>query len=223
MMWGMDRQRSAPAYALNRALTDVNFALQTLWNRAEERTYWTESTLAITLPAAQASIALPDAIQNVNGPCRIAATKRELTPAGTLSELDAFADTFLDGGAATLPVVYHVERGRQDATDPAGCILHVSPAPINETGLLLEVTLEAPRYTAGDLAACPLLPIPHRYVESLLLPIARYRAASFYHFEQPDRMPQIEAEYAEAARAIGLADPLPGNSGDQRPRRGGDA
>jgi hypothetical protein len=89
--------------------------------------------------------------------------------------------------------------------------------------LILSVTLEAPRYTAGDLAGCPLLPIPHRYVESLLLPIARYRAASFYHFEQPDRMPQIEAEYAEAARAIGLADPLPGNSGDQRTRRGGDA
>lgn len=223
MMWGIDRRSSAPHYVITRALTDINFALQTMWNRAEERTYWTESTLTLTIPATTSSLALTDSIQNVNGPCRLASDKRNLTPTGTLAELESFIDTYLDGFTSDVPIAYHIERGRQDATDPARCVLHVAPAPVAETNLLLEVTLEAPRYVLGDLATCPLLPIPHRYVESLLLPIARMRASSFYLFSQPDRLPQIEAEFMEASRALGLADPLPGNSGDQRQRRGGEA
>ena len=92
--------------------------------------------------------------------------------------------------------------------------MKVAPAPAEPTELMVDVVLEAPRFTWNDVDRCPRVPMPHRYVESLLLPIARYQAMSGHLAVAPERRAQIEAEYAAARLGLELADPLPGKSGD---------
>lgn len=220
MLWGIACIKNAPKFAIERAINDVNAALQMIWNHAADRTYWTGSTLTLNFADGAMKIDLPNSIQNVIGPCRRADNKRPLVPVGTMGELDTFSDLYLDSQTAEEPLAYHVERLAQTGTDPARCILHVTPEVQGDAmDLELDVVMEAPRFIISDLDTCPLIPIPHQYVETLLLPIARYRAAGFTMlFNRPERQEVIDREYEESRLALGLADPLPGNSGDNRPQ-----
>ena len=213
-MWGIFNRCAAPDFAIARAIKDVNAALQLVWNNADARSYWSSSTLTLTFATDEDSQDLPDNIQKVVGPCRIESTRRPLAIIATIGELESFASLYLEGDSATEPVAYHIERLNQTGNDPAKTILRVTPAPTEETDILLEVINEAPRFTANDLGSCPIVPIPHTYVESLLLPIARYQASSFYLFRKADQKPTIDREYQQAMISLGLADPLPGKSGD---------
>lgn len=220
MLWGIDCLKSAPNFALERAMTDLNAALQMVWNQAKDRTYWTSETLSLNLLLDETSIDLPNDIQNVTGPLRRADNKRPLTPVGTMGELETFSDLYLEGTIPTEPVAYHIDRMKQAGNDPARCVLHVTPE-VHEASIdfLLDVVKEAPRFTLADLDTCPLVPIPHQYVETLLLPIVRYRASGFtLLFNSQDRQETIDREYQEARIALGLADPLPGNAGDNQPK-----
>ena len=213
-MWGILCLKTAPDYARDRAINDLNSALQTVWNQAENRDYWSKETLTLTLATAVASQDLANDVQNVTGNCRLSTSKRTLIPIGSLGELETFTDLYLEGDTVSEPIGYHIERKAQAANDPVKCVFHVAPAPTVETAFLIEVVKEAPRFSPVDLVACTLLPIPHRYVETLLLPIARYRATSYYLFDSAANKSVIEAEYSEARVALGMADPLPGDAGD---------
>ena len=216
-MWGMFSKCNAPDFAIERALNDINAALQMVWNNAEERNYWSKEALTITLADGASSQDLPDNIQNVVGPCRRADNRRPLAHLGTIGELETFEDLYLDGETADEPLAYHIERTNQTGNDPAKCVFRVTPAVAGSSiDFVLEVVKEAPRFTTGDLVACPVVPIPHRYVESLLLPIARYQASTFYLFRKADQKETIDREYQQARISLGLADPLPGKSGDNK-------
>ena len=215
-MWGVFNRCSAPDFAKDEAINIINSSLQLVWNNANERSYWSASTLTLTFAAAASSQDLSDSIQNVVGPCRLADTRRPLAPIGTIGELETFADLYLEGDAVTEPVAYYIDRLNQVGNDPAKTVLHVVPAPTVETDFMLEVVLEAPRFSTNDLATCPVVPIPHRYVESLFLPIARYQASTFHLFRKGDQKETIDREYLQARAALGLADPLPGKSGDNK-------
>ena len=221
MLWGIDCPKNAPKFAVRRALNDVNAALQMVWNQAENRSYWTNETITLTLTDGQNTLNLDDSIQNVVGPCRLASSHRALTPIGSINELENFADLYLDGAALATPIAYHIERLSQSGPDPARCIFHVTPTVQGaNVNLLLDIVREAPRFTVEDLDTCPLIPIPHQYVETLLLPIARYRASGFVMlFTAKDQTDQINREYQEARVELGLADPLPGDSGDNTPKK----
>lgn len=216
-MWGIFCRLSAPGYALDRALSDINQALQLVWNNADGRTFWTNQTLEIILGDGESSQDLGDDIQTVTGPCRRQDNRLPLSTIGTIGELETFTDTYLDGNATDVPVAYHIERLAQAGNDPARTIFHTNSAVSGvDVTFLLEVVKEAPRFTRGDLVACPLVPIPHGYVESLLLPVARYNASSYYLFRLTDQKETIDREYQQARKQLGLADPLPGNSGDNK-------
>lgn len=220
-LWGIECRKNAPEFTVERALNDINGAIQTVWNRAKERTYWTNETLTLTFAMAATSQALTDTIQNVVGPCRRSDDKTPLIPTGTLAELEGFSLLFLDGEVPTEPVAYHIDREAQTGNDPAKCTLHIYPGPSEETNFLLDVVKEAPRYSVSDLDTCPIVPIPHRYAETLLLPIVRYKASTYWLFANPETAESINREYAQAMLSLGLADPLPGNSGDNKPDREG--
>ena len=209
MMWGIESPCKAPDYARRRALNDLNNALQVVWNQARDRDYWTRATETITLASGISSQVLDDDIQNVIGPARVESTLQPLSPIGTRGELDQFADLFLDSADASGPVAYFIERTNQTGNDPARCTFHVTPAPTESTDFLLDLVREAPRFQDTDIDSCPRIPIPHRYIESLLLPVARYYAMSCHLFVFPERKEQIEAEYAAAMGLMDNANPLP--------------
>lgn len=211
-LWGFLCAKSAPRYALERAITDINTALQLVWNNADGRDYWSNETLTITLADGESSFTLPDDVQNVTGPCRRQDDHQPLTPVRTIGELETFADIYLEGASLPDPVAYHVERLKQSADDPAKCVLHVTPAVSGDSvSFLLEVVKECPRYTVDNLTSCPLVPIPHQYAETLLIPIIRYQASSYYLFAATDATQKetIDREYQQARISLGLADPNP--------------
>jgi hypothetical protein len=214
-LWGFLCAKTAPRYAVDRAITDINSALQLVWNNADERDYWTNETVTLTFDDGESEAGLPDEVQNVVGTCRRADTNRPLTPVGTVGELESFADLYLDGETLTEPVAYHIERTKQSGVDPARCVLHITPAAVGEVEIKVEVVKEAPRYTMDDLGDCPLVPIPHQYAETLLIPIIRYNASSYYLFKalDPAQKETIDREYQQAMISLGLADPNPVKKG----------
>lgn len=218
-MWGVMCRHVAPDFVIARAIADLNAALQLVWNNAEGRNYWSNETITITLLAAASSQDLANDIQNVVGPCRLEANRRPLVPLGTLGELETFEDMYLNGETTTEPLAYHIDRMNQVGSDPAKCVFHVVPAVTAETDFLLEVVKEAPRFSEDDLNDCPLLPIPHRYVETLLRPIAIYLGSTFIMFRKADMKASIDREYQQAMISLGLADPLPGDAGDNKNKR----
>lgn len=219
LVWGLQGKCAAPEFALSRAINDINAAIQTIWNQAPDRNYWTSSTITITFADGEFEKTLDDDIQNVTGPCRLESNNRTLATVGTIGEIETFVDTYLDGVPGSTPLAYHVNRQRQAEGDPAKCTLIIAPPASGSTDILLEVVKEAPRYLLSDLNSCPIIPIPHKYVETLLIPIARYLATSFFMFTNKDAKPAIDEDYLMARKALGIADPLPGKSGDNLDRR----
>ena len=211
-LWGFLCAKTAPDYAKARAITDLNTALQLVWSNADGHDYWTNETLTITLDDTEDSYALPDSIQNVKGPCRRNDTKQPLAAIGSISEFESFVDLYLDGDAAAGPVAYHIETMAQTGEDPAKTVFRITPAVSGTSvAFLLDVVKEAPRYTTSDLVTCPAVPIPHRYAETLLVPIIRYNASSYYLFEalDPKQKETIDREYQQARQTLGLSDPNP--------------
>ena len=210
-LWGIEGTCNAPDFAIARAIGDINSAMQTVWNQADERDYWSSETLTLTFADGEDSKDLPDNIQNVVGPCRRSDNKRPLATIATIGELETFSDLYLDGETADEPLAYHIERMNQSGDDPVKTVLRITPAVDGASiAFLLDVVREATRYNSSDLVACPIIPIPHRYTESLLLPIVRYKASSFWLFNNTDSKATIDRDYQMAMSAIGLADPGPG-------------
>lgn len=214
-LWGVHCRKSAPKFVLDRATADINAAVQTVWNQADERAYWSSSSLAISIPGDTFSLVLGDDVQNVIGPCRLATTKRPLVPIGTIGEFESFSDLYLEGETSTESLAYHIDRANQTGEEPVKLTFMVTPTSAETQNFILEIVKEAPRYSAADLIICPVIPIPHRYVETLLLPIARYHASSFEMFMAKDQKESIDRDYLVAMKALGHADSMPGKAAEK--------
>lgn len=213
MCWGMEQPCAAPEMAKISALNVLNNAMQVLWNQAKDRNYWTQSTITVAFNTGVTDSVLTNEIQNVVGPARLS-TGELLVPLANISEAENFADAFVEDGTNNGPVSYYIERNNQAGADPAKCTMIISPAPTQNITVRLDVVTEAPRYFITDFVACPLCPIPHKYVESLLMPVCRYLASHSHLFIQRERQEVIQNDYMQAAKLLDVADPLPGQSGE---------
>lgn len=221
MCWGMEQPCAAPEMAKISALNVLNNAMQVIWNQAKDRNYWTQSTINITFNAGVAESVLSNTIQNVIGPARLS-TGELLVPLANISEAENFENAFIEGGLSSIPASYYIERNNQAGADPAKCTMIISPAPTQNITVRLDVVMEAPRYFITDYQSCPLCPIPHKYVESLLMPVCRYLASHSHLFIQRERQEVIQNDYMQAAKLLDVADPLPGQSGENIAYRKGE-
>jgi hypothetical protein len=207
-VWGSSMTKSTTDAVREAAINTLNQSLQLLWSLAQsaQRDYFTRRTLTITLAPGQTEIEL-DNIQNVIGHVRLADTKRPLRLLSSRTQIDQFADIF---GQTTTnqPVAFFVERLNSSQPDACRVILHITPAPTTPTDVLADVVYECPRYILKDYCTCPPIPIPHRYAESVLLPIARKLAmSSEYYKPTPERTASINEEFALALKTLGVVDP----------------
>lgn len=212
LSWGMEQPCSAPKMAQIAAVNVLNQSLQVIWNQAKDRDYWTKSNISVSVDTSGEAL-LTDAIQNIVGPARIS-NNPPLIALSNGNEADSFTSAFLENSVVGGPVAYYVEREYQAGGEPVRCTLRLAPAPASTVTVNMEVVLEAPRFNILDLDSCPLCPIPHKYVESLLLPICRYMAMHSHLFIQRDRTEIIASGYAQARQLLDIADPLPGMSGE---------
>jgi hypothetical protein len=211
LLWGIEDARMSVEYLRERALTDLNAAMQLIWAQAKDRDYFSRQTLTVNVPSGQKSVELEQDVQQVLGPVRRASDKGNLRPLASRSQLDLFGHLFLgqtnSAVADGVPQAFFAERLNQNRPDNTRVILHVVPAPDENTNLLVDVAMECPRYEWRDYCQCTPLHIPHRYAESILLPICRHRAMSSHYFIKEERRELIENEYSTAMQVLGLVDP----------------
>ena len=213
LCWGIEQPCSAPKMAKIAALNVLNNGMQVLWNQAKDRNYWTQSTISIAFTSGTDSVVMDQTIQNVIGPARLS-TGEPLVPLANISESESFSSAFLEESSPTRPVGYFVERNNQSGADPAKCTMILSPVPSSNITVRVDVVKEAPRYTILDLDSCALCPVPHKYVESILMPVCRYLSMHSHLYTNRESEKTIERAYIEARRHLDVADPLPGQSGE---------
>jgi len=211
MLWGIENVAMSVDQLRERAIYDLNAAMQTIWSLAKDRDYFSRKTLQVQLLASETSVVLTQEIQAVLAPIRLQDSKRNLRALSSRSQLDLFGHIFLGRVGITVPTgepsAYFIERLNQGRPDNTQVILHVVPAPTVNTTLLVDVAVECPRYEWRDYCKETVLHIPHRYAESILLPICRNRSMSSQYFVKEDRAKSITADFTAAMQMLGAFDP----------------
>ncbi len=215
-VFGIPTYASCPDLAKARILVDLNAAIQQIQDAGED--FYGRTDLPIDLVADQEIYVLPKEVQTVLDPVRLA-DGTLLTKIMSRGSLRRFANIFQDQLSVTVasgkPTHYFVEAKR-DTSDVTGDDIkvefHVVPPPdtlnAGTAKMVLQVIDEPGQFTADDLAAgTAILPVPHKYVESIFLPIARYSAMGSFLFYDKEKVPHLEDDYIRALQLLGKADP----------------
>ena len=207
---GLYDPAKAPAFMRDRALADINGALQLMQLAGED--FYSREEIPVTIPEGIFSVALPGAVQRVLEPIRTS-TGRHLIRLETRSQFQDFASLFygvtsdLDPGP---PIAYFVEGTRTTGNDPVSLRLYVVPTPEESTPLTVPVVQEPPVYAVADVSNTSIVPpVPHKYHETILRPLVRYSMAtsSFYSESDAGRLPDLRADYQRALSLLGMAAP----------------
>lgn len=206
---GIEDVANAPSHALESAARAVNRALQDLRIDPTHR-FAGRTQVEVSFSPLDTTQRLPDTLQTVEVVRRNGAPSLRQTR--TLSDVQNYAQRF--AGATTeapgVPSAYFVEIRHQDQEDAVEMYLHISPAPIAQTAILVEGTKKAPSYTVADMAdAVQKIPVAHKYVESLLLPLARHHMAQSPWQTNERLAAALMADAKAASAAAGLTLPWP--------------
>jgi hypothetical protein len=208
LLWGIEKPDSSASATRARAMIDLNGALELLWANAEQLDYFNQTTIEVTLPGNTESLALEAGIQKIIGPVRLA-SGQQLNPVATRYEAENFGPIYV--GVPSLPngppIAYYLQRQFQSEADSIALTIFPLPIPAVATPIKLDVVMDCPSYTYDDYCAGTVIPIPHEYGESILIPLARHSAMSHSLFVVPARAPMIEAQYLEARKLLGLVAP----------------
>lgn len=206
---GLYDPAKAPAFMRDRALADINGALQLMQLAGED--FYSREEITVTIPANAGSVNLPETVQRVLEPVRM--NNRPLIKLETRSQLHDFGALYF-GTISTLdpapPVAYFVEGTRTTGNDPVSLRFYVVPTPEEATPLTVPVVLEPPVYAVADVSNSAIVPpVPHKYHETILRPLVRYSMAtsSFYSESDAGRLPDLRADYQRALSLLGMAAP----------------
>lgn len=125
-----------------------------------------------------------------------------LMPVGSRNEIDHYVELYGD-----TPRAYFLERQHINSPDSAQVYLRFAP-PFEEDAIVaLDVQIEPARLSWSDFLARTEIPVPHQYVESILLPIARFMATSNHRYKQKERHENLMAQYKLALTTLKVVDP----------------
>ena len=214
---GIYNSTNAPATAKAHVLNDITAALQQMQMAGED--FYARENYSLSLIGGQNSYSLPETVQEVLDPARLSSGVT-LTSLKTRSELDNFGPMFMGTLGAipqASPMAYFVECLRDDSgADATQINFWVVPTPAANDTLALNVINDPPLYTSSDLTATPppTPPVPHKYHESILLPLVRMNVTTCELYTRNRAgYDQIKADYLRALTLLGLADPSPNSSG----------
>jgi hypothetical protein len=214
-VWNMrlnPRCLGAPDDVKERAIADLNAALQVIYSRAHRLDYFNKSTLKVTVAANAKTADLPNTVQAVLGTARWketenATTSKPLAAMSTLADAQQFSDLYAVVGSA--PMAYYIDTRTQPEANVVKSTLMVVPVQTAQIYVDVEIAAAAPRYTWRDVELATPLQLPSTYAESLLMPIIRHRATSFRLFTNAQLKQTIDVQYQKAQLALGLVDPKP--------------
>lgn len=230
---GIQNPDNSPLTARSHVLHDITAALQLMQLAGED--FYCREELAISLTVGNGKYILPSTVQTVLDPARLSGGK-SLIGLQSRTQLDDFGPLYL-GAIGTLengqPLAYFIEPLRESGgtvvtttlisgvttvststTATAGAeatriTMHIVPKPSATDTLTLNVINEPPVYVAADLCGTsPVPPVPHKYHESILLPLVRKNVTLCDLFARNSaKLPLIESDYQRALVLLGLADP----------------
>lgn len=210
---GYESPGEAPASALEDIATALNWALQTMSQAGDS--WFLRETLALTLVSGTSVYELPDSVRSVLGPVR-SRDGRGLRRLEARGEVNEYGRIYLGQYTRSLTIgpvqAYFVEHGRKSGADSHAVRIFVVPAPdaqavLDDSPLDVEGVTECPAYTAAQLSTSTVVPVADQYTESILLPLARLAITRSELFSRPDTLARIEADAAQATRALGPLSP----------------
>jgi hypothetical protein len=198
----------------------TNAALQQIYSRSDRLDYFNRRTLSVTVGTG-GETPLVASIQRLQGPVRIASGRRPLRALHSRAEYESFALCY-DAGAE--PAAFFLDSQVGTTVDSAELKLCIAPPPSTDTEFLIDVTLEPPRFDEVDLIRGVLIPIPHKWAETLLLPMVKKWALSdSLCTKRAELEREITQQYLRAQEILGLADPSPAESIRPKPREASQA
>lgn len=133
-------------------------------------------------------------------------------------EVDSYVETYSPSAQEGTPEAYYLERTYEEGT-PGG-ILHIMPGAAGSQPLTitLETTIPVPRVTAVDLEDDTIiLPIPHDWTETYLIPLARGHAMRSHYWILKDEAALYTADFERAMAALKALNPRPSEDQDTIP------
>lgn len=217
-VWGYLDFENVPPFGQERIRLDINAAIQLMADCGED--FYGRENIVLDLTSGSGSYELPLNIQSVLEPVTLSdgSPVRKLTSFGQVLQYNAIFRGAVSGSlAAGKPEAYFVHSLKSgDDDDNVRTVIQFLPAP--SAGQLgnkpvIPVIREPTIYTTHQLTAgTSSLPIPHKYVESIFLPIARWNATTCFLFTDKDKVEKYKADYDRALEQLGISDPR------QRPR-----
>lgn len=196
----------AEDYLIDDAVTAVNQALQLIWlSVLSDETKKRNLTLNITPGIYRYD--LPSNVQRIVGTARFGSAP--LGEAPTQGDIENYCARYLGAleEAPATPEAYFLETLNVDGDDSTGAWLWVAPTPIASGSITMKAVLDAPRYTSAQLATTAVPDVPHGYVESLLLPIARYYMTLCHWFTAEEKRASFKEGAESALGQFGVTPP----------------
>ena len=224
LLW-LERDTIVPSYIFEDVTTAINSALQLLWTTPKD--YFRKQELTATIAASSDNVTLPDNIQEVVGPLWIGAENdRELQRIEDQSDWNNFWQRFYGVTSAPSSLgnkihFYFLRERNQSGAESVQVTLEVKPTPTVETVISYLASAEAPSYevsTINSLSGGEVIGMPHKYVESLLLPIARWMATRSHYFFDTEKIDLIQQDAARALQMLDLSDPTLGTQSSMAKR-----
>ena len=206
-LWGYDGITDLRTIEIGRERIVMwcNAAMQLIFARAERLEYFNRDRIDVVVASA-AGAALPEDVQRVQGNASISG--RSLRPLGSKDEVDNF--TLYYGGSE--PIGFLVESLRTAGADSLAMTLYLAPAPSGNTTVKLDVTKNPPRFDAADLLSGVIIPLPHKWVETLFVPIVRKWASADGKMPgslRQEQIAEINGQFETAKQILGLANISP--------------
>ena len=210
---------TAPAFVFEDITIAINTALQIMW--AGPVDYFRRTKVTFSLTTSGEYTCAQD-VQEVIGPVTIATSGVEIIRSVDQQQFRFMAQRFLGVSAADslVPLVYWVDTERQNADDSVVVKMAFSPTPAVALDIKMVVATEAPSYSVAVVtnANAEVVPMPHKYVESILLPLARNEVAKSHWFWDEKNREALQGSAAMAMSMLAALDPDTGTRSTSNPK-----
>lgn len=212
-VWGYPTFAAVPAFGQDRIRIEINAAIQEMQDAGED--FYGREDIEITLIEGQGEYVLDAEVQSVLEPIELqdGTPLRQLTSRGQVLTFGQVFQDRLDNSVPNgKPQAYYVDAKREmTEADSVRTILQFLPAPDGPNVAnkpVVPVIKEAGLFSTAQLTAgTASLPVPHRYVESIFLPLARYGATTCFMFYKNESAGKYKTDYDRALQLLGKADP----------------
>ena len=215
VIWVEEGNDCTPDYIWSDVTTAINSALQYIW--LSPHAYFRQTEVTATVPSG-GSVVLPDNLQEVHSPLWVASeNNRELHRILDQSEFNQFYPRFMGKTEAEAiecgakeATYYFIKSRNQDDEDNTNVTLMVTPKPSNNIDITFLATVEPRLFTEEEienLTDVETIGIPHKYVETILLPMVRFFITRSHYFFEKDKLDMIRDDVGRAAAILGVANP----------------